>query len=928
MSSKFFCLFLQTVPLFAATVTSSWNGTTDTVWITSTNWSNSAPHNVGDEADFNTSSSLNPNPSITSAVILGTLLFDSAVDHTISLGGGGSLAFQASSGSAAITVDDTNGTGSHAISADFTLTSPLTLTQNSTADFQISGTISGSQALTKTGTGLVDLEGTNSSFSGGVTITQGMLRILDDDALGVASVTTTIADGTLEWIGNGTSSRPYALTGEASVGVIGGDTITFSGIVSGVGSLTTVDAGTLVLTGTNTYQGGTSVNAGILSIASDTNLGNTSGALNLGNGTLLTTSGITSSRSGTISGAATINTNGNTDVLSGNFSGTGSLTVSGSGTLTLTGANSYTGGTTISANTALTGTTNGIQGNITFGAASSSLTFNQSFDGTYSGTLSGAGPLTKTGTGTLTISGTNSSYTGSTTISGGTLSVTGSLSGSSIAISSGGTLSGNGTVGATTSTGGAINPGAGSTLGTLSINGALSLDANSSVTISVSPTSADKIAATGAATLDGPLTVEVTNGFYGFEADYTIVTTSNRSGSFSSVTTSAVGVTPSLSYTATSALLNLVIENPFALLSLSNFNTRAVGNNLDALHAAGQLSADLLSVINTFIGQSTSVIDNALEEMHPAPYSAFTEMQAETGGQLISLFHRLSYLSCCKCPNRFWVEPFGNTLTMKSKGIELGFEGNTGGVAFGYDHAIDNFVLGIGGAWNYSELDWHHHRGHGDLNGFYGGLYADYQYESFYLGASVLAGVDFYNTSRHIDFVTTNRHAKADYQALDIMAQLSTAYFFGSPQAFFYPYANFDYLYLHTHKFSESGADGLNLTVQAHSDGTLRTEMGLGLQVQDRNLAETICISPLVSLGWVNLCPLQRPLITSTFEGATIPFSVKGWDETWNLFNVNFGLSFTYHCFCIGLTYNAEFSPDSETTLFNQHANVRFDYKW
>jgi len=112
----------------------------------------------------------------------------------------------------------------------------------------------------------------------------------------------------------------------------------------------------------------------------------------------------------------TIDTNGYDLAIAGVLSGTGSLTKIGIGTLTLTGANSYTGGTTVSAGT-LAGNTTTLQGNITNNAA---VEFAQASDGTYSGNISGSGSLTKTGAGNLTLAGANS-YSGGTTISAGTL---------------------------------------------------------------------------------------------------------------------------------------------------------------------------------------------------------------------------------------------------------------------------------------------------------------------------------------------------------------------------------------------------------------------------------------------------------------------------------------------------------------------------
>jgi len=118
--------------------------------------------------------------------------------------------------------------------------------------------------------------------------------------------------------------------------------------------------------------------------------------------------------------------------VSGAVSGSGSLIKTGSGTLALSGANSYSGGTTLSAGT-LQGTSLSLQGDIAT-ASGASLVFDQSFDGAYSGLVSGSGSLTKSGSGVLTLSGANS-HSGGTTISAGGLAL-----GASDALSASGAL--------------------------------------------------------------------------------------------------------------------------------------------------------------------------------------------------------------------------------------------------------------------------------------------------------------------------------------------------------------------------------------------------------------------------------------------------------------------------------------------------------
>jgi len=103
-------------------------------------------------------------------------------------------------------------------------------------------------------------------------------------------------------------------------------------------------------------------------------------------------------------------------IVSGAISGNASLTKAGNKTLTLLGSNTYTGGTTVSSGI-LAGTTTGLQGAIANNAV---VNFDQAFNGTYAGAMSGTGSLIKSGAGVVLLSG-NNSYSGGTTINSGVL---------------------------------------------------------------------------------------------------------------------------------------------------------------------------------------------------------------------------------------------------------------------------------------------------------------------------------------------------------------------------------------------------------------------------------------------------------------------------------------------------------------------------
>jgi autotransporter-associated beta strand protein len=167
--------------------------------------------------------------------------------------------------------------------------------------------------------------------------------------------------------------------------------INSDGLVGG-GGVTIAGPATLILTGTNDYTGGTTISGGTLQ-------GTTSGLQGLiTNDSLLV---FNQAANGTYASS---------------ISGTGSVVIEGGGTITFSGSNSYSGGTTVSAGT-LQGTTSGIQGPIT---NDSLLVFNQATNGTYAGSISGTGPVTIEGGGTVTFSGSNV-YSGSTTVSAGSL---------------------------------------------------------------------------------------------------------------------------------------------------------------------------------------------------------------------------------------------------------------------------------------------------------------------------------------------------------------------------------------------------------------------------------------------------------------------------------------------------------------------------
>jgi outer membrane autotransporter protein len=198
------------------------------------------------------------------------------------------------------------------------------------------------------------------------------------------------------------------------------------------GSLVKVGTGTLMLTGVNTYSGGTTISQGTIAVIADTGLGAPTGSLTFNGGTLQFDSSFNLSPSRAITlnaanngfaGGGTFDTNGFTTTISQVIQGAGGLTEAGGGVLVLSGDNTYAGGTTISAGTLQVGN-GGATGSLGSGPVldNSALAFNRSGTVTVPGAITGTGSLTQESPagGTLVLTGENT-YTGGTTIISGIL---------------------------------------------------------------------------------------------------------------------------------------------------------------------------------------------------------------------------------------------------------------------------------------------------------------------------------------------------------------------------------------------------------------------------------------------------------------------------------------------------------------------------
>ena len=455
--------------------------------------------------------------------------------------------------------------------------------------------ISGAGTVTKNGAGVLALTA-DAMHTGGTVVNAGSLQIG--------------AGGT-----SGALAGDVVLNGNASLIFNRSDDLTLSGIISGRGTLVQAGGGSTLLQGANTFTGDTVALSGW--IAADGNSRFGTGELILDGGGFRYQQAFDDLRGvrlGSHGGA--MDTNG-FDVRFDNFiSGAGRFDKTGTGSLILTG---LIAASDVSVSEGVLevgngGTRGSLLANVDIGTAGT-LSFNRADPFSFAGILSGDGRLQSRGSGLFTLAQDNAGFRGTTDVMAGTFLLDRVLGGDlhvgAARLIGNGTLLGN------------LSLASGALLGigdsrseTLRVGGDAVFAAGSSWLVDVQANgAADRLQVDGNASLAGDMTVMVGSGDFANATTYRILTANRVDGSFNSVTSNLIFLTPTVQYGADFVDLTMRRNSTsFVQVSLTQ-NQKSVAAALDTVavddsgnpvvtYIEGQDLAGTLAAYDAFSGDS------------------------------------------------------------------------------------------------------------------------------------------------------------------------------------------------------------------------------------------------------------------------------------------------------------------------------------
>jgi subtilase-type serine protease len=522
--------------------------------------------------------------------------------------------------------------------------------------------------------------------------------------------------------------------------------------------------------------------------------------------------------------------------------------------------------------------------------------------------IAGPGGLIKRGDGTLVLTG-NNTYAGPTVINGGRLNVNGSLA-SGVSVNANGVLGGSGSIGnISVMAGGTLSPG--NPVGRLRISNNITFEPGSSYQVHANANgqsgsiSADTLTIRG-----GTVTVQADQGHYNRHTRYVIAQANQRSGMFSGATSNFAFLTPSLDYTSTDVLLTLSRNRVKYAAVATTRNQRSVAQALDAMtpHAGA-------TVINTLDSLSASQAQNALSSLSGTGLASSSRMGSafsnDIGNQLrgrlatitpsmrgngaalnapvmlaandsvdevMQSLRQQRFSLAGEMPGAhqhrggFWMRGFGGQQSTGGDGNNAASRLRGTGMSAGFDTDVtDKLIAGVAIMQGTSMLNTDDNLS-GKSRGTAAALYAGYVTGNWTLNASATLARNNTHTQRQLVFGPVAQSATADFGSRSTALHVDATYDLPMSGWIMRPLLGLSWTRSAINGFTESGAPGLDLRVNARREDSVKTVVGAIAVLK----AGAVQLQP--RLLWSHEVGNINAPLTSQFQTSPVAFSSYGAD--------------------------------------------------
>ena len=720
----------------------------------------------------------------------------------------------------------------------------------------------------------------------------------------------------------------------------GGTTLTLTGGTAGTGSLIKQGTGTLIMDSSMGHTGGTTVSAGILQGDAGVGINGTiinnaqvnitgttqsytgdmsgTGSVRIIDNAIVSMDGVnTYSGSTTVEAGSELNTFTNTGLSANSaFVVDGLLGVGGGAPVTATIGSLSGTGSVIAFDT------------LNIGALNTSSTFAGTFG---SGGFFGQDSVNvnKIGTGTLTLTGAGSVLTGNLGVNAGTLDLDGTLDAATTVVASGATLSVDGTLTSPTVTvdvGGRLIGGMGTTpgniVGDVTNNGTVSpghspgilaisgsytqtstgtyaaeVLANGTSTV-VAGVDFDRIAVSGApgtASRAGTLALTKNGNLYVAGTAFDIITTTGGiTGNFATVTGTNISAFLNMSNAAANGggvqgnNYRVVVVRTAYNTAAANPNQVAVANGLTGIIG----SSGAASTINKIDNMTGAQAQALFAGLNPEPYAAYATSVQDQGNLFTrQVGNRLATNRGEESQTGLWITGYGSWGDGKSRGdYRFGNDHSITGFAVGVDFGSDSVHFGVAGGYSEDKVTFLQGNSTGKNTSWQIGGYIGYSNDALHIDGQVAYISGDITASKVVNagsgLTLIQGTAGADTKANLFKGVLTVGYDFGGEKFTFQPYVGIDFSTGKVDGFQESGMGVLDLTI-ADIDAD-RTDLVIGA----RMAAPMGSVSPFVNASYRYDLKDRQAVVTGYFNGvSSAPFTVAAIGSGRSAFEVDAGLS-------------------------------------